>query len=136
MVFSRKEKDKDDVISEFRPGDHVFGTQNSPWSNLKMESQRLRMCSKTFWKQKKNDGELLQEFISRFTSEDSKLQYSDPIKRQKVSTFEMTQQQDTNLSMNEDEKESLGSVLSILCITTRQLCFKALDFAWLMIWEY
>ena len=45
----------------------------------------------------------------------------------------MTQQQDTDLSMNEDEKESLSSVLSILCITTRQLCFKALDFAWLMI---
>ena len=126
MVFSRKEKDKDDVISEFQPGYHVFGTQNSPWSNLTMEPLRLRMCSKAFWKQKKNNGELLQEFISRFTSEGSKLQYSDPIKRQKVYT-----------SFNEWRWKGISwYVLSILCIPTRQLCFKALDFAWLMIWEY
>ena len=34
-------------------------------------------------------GELLQEFISRFTTGNAKLKYNDPIKRQKVYTFEI-----------------------------------------------
>ena len=55
--------------------------------------------------------ELLQEFISRFTIENFKLKYNDPIKRQKVYTSEMPQPKDTNRSITEDEKESFGQVL-------------------------
>ena len=57
--------------------------------------------------------ELLQEFISRFTSENSELKYSDSIKRHQVYTLEMPRQKDTNHSMTEGEKESFRSILSI-----------------------
>lgn len=63
--------------------------------------------------QRKRSRGLLQEFISRFTNENSKLIYNDSNKRQKVNNLEMQQQKDTNRSITEEEKESFGSILTI-----------------------
>ena len=55
--------------------------------------------------------ELLQESISRFTSGNAKLKYNEPIKRQKVYTFEIPHGKKN--SITEDKKESFESILLI-----------------------
>ena len=95
MGCSRKDKDEDDVknvligISSWLPS--IWDPKQSI---VKLEERNLaseKMVNSILNAEEKG-GELLQEFISRFTSENSKLKYNDFIKRQKVYTFAMPQQ--------------------------------------------
>ena len=107
MGCSRKKKDENDVKSA------VIGILiwlPSVWDPeqpiVKLDEGNLaseNMVNSVFNAEEKGE-ELLQEFISRFTSENPKLKYNDPIKRQKVFTFEMPKQKDTNRSITEGEK--------------------------------
>ena len=116
MGCSRKEKDEDNVknlvirISTWLPSiwDPEHPIVELDDGNLASEN----MVNSVFNAEEKGE-ELLQEFISRFTTENSKLKYNDHIKRQKVYRFEMPQRKDTNRSITEDEKESFGSILAI-----------------------
>ena len=95
MGCSKKDKDEDDVknvligISSWLPS--IWDPKQSI---VKLEERNLaseKMVNSILNAEEKG-GELLQEFISRFTSENSKLKYNDFIKRQKVYTFAMPQQ--------------------------------------------
>ena len=57
-------------------------------------------------------GELLQELISRFKTGNAKLKYNEPIKRQKVHTFEIPYGKKKH-SKIADQEESFGSIISI-----------------------
>ena len=116
MGYSKKVKDEDDgknaaiEISTWLPS--IWDLEQAIVKLDKGNVASENMVNSILKVEEKGE-ELLQEFISRFTSENSELKYSDSIKRHQVYTLEMPRQKDTNHSMTEGEKESFRSILSI-----------------------
>ena len=94
MRCSRKEKDEEDVknvglgISDWAPD---IWDPKQPIVKINDGSLATQDMVENVLNAEQKDGELLQKFISRFTTGNAKLKYNDPIKRQKVYTFEIPQ---------------------------------------------